>query len=86
MNIPKIDIKSDYIPEAWEKVVLAVMENGIDIKTEYDHPDDPPSKDATVSVTINNPLQEPRLHKNIPCGPNELEVWTTPRLKAGLRV
>jgi thymidylate synthase len=63
------------LPEAWEKAVLAVWDNGIEIKTQYDRPDDPPSKDATVMVTVTNPFAEPRIHKNFPGGPEELEAY-----------
>lgn len=75
MEIPKLNVEANYIPEAWEKMVIAIMTNGVDIKTEYDKPEDPPSKDATVSVNIHKPLAEPRLHLNIPGGPTDLEVY-----------
>lgn len=74
-NIPVIAITADCLPEAWEKAVLAVWDRGFDIKTQYDKPEDRPSKDATVMVTITNPLGEPRIHKNFPGGPAELESY-----------
>ena len=74
-NIPVISITADCLPEAWEKTVLAVWDNGFDIKTEYDKPTDPPSKDATVMVEVRNPFSEPRIHKNFPGGPQELESY-----------
>lgn len=74
-NIPVINITADCLPEAWEKAVLAVWDNGLQIKTQYDKPDDPLSRDATVMVTITNPFAEPRIHKNFPGGPAELEVY-----------
>jgi thymidylate synthase len=74
-NIPVITITADCLPEAWEKAVLAVWDNGLEIKTQYDKPEDPPSKDATVIITVTNPLGEPRIHKNFPGGPAELEVY-----------
>jgi thymidylate synthase len=73
--IPAISVTADCLPEAWEKAVLAVWDNGLEIKTQYDKATDPPSKDATVMVTINNPLSEPRIHKNFPGGPAELESY-----------
>jgi len=75
VNIPSISITASCLPEAWEKTVLAVWDNGIDIKTQYDKPGDPPSKDATVMVTVENPFAEPRIHKNFPGGPEELEAY-----------
>ncbi len=74
-NVPVIYVTAKCLPEAWEKAVIAVWDNGIDIKTEYDKPDDPPSKDATVVVEIENPFVEPRIHKNFPGGPAELEAY-----------
>jgi len=73
--IPVISITADCLPEAWEKAVLAVWEEGIEVKTQYDKPDDPPSKDATVIITTNDPFNEPRIHKNFPGGPEELEAY-----------
>jgi thymidylate synthase len=74
-GIPTIAITANCLPEAWEKAVLAVWDNGIDIKTQYDRPDDPPSKDATVMVSVADPFAEPRIHKNFPGGPEELEAY-----------
>ncbi len=73
--IPTIYVEENTIPRAWEKAVLGVWKYGVDIKTQYDKPEDPPSKDATVMVTVLNPFGEPRIHKNIPGGPEELEVY-----------
>jgi thymidylate synthase len=74
-NIPVINVTADCLPEAWEKAVLAVWDNGCKVKTQYDKSEDPLSKDATVIVTITNPLGEPRIHKNFPGGPAELESY-----------
>jgi len=74
-NIPVIAITADCLPEAWEKAVLAVWDKGLEIKTQYDKPEEPLSKDATVIVTVTNPLGEPRIHKNFPGGPAELETY-----------
>jgi len=74
-NIPAISINADCLPEAWEKTVLAVWDNGLDVRTEYDKPQDPPSRDATVMVSVADPFSEPRIHKNFPGGPEELESY-----------
>ncbi|MBN1457857.1 MAG: hypothetical protein JW912_08395 [Sedimentisphaerales bacterium] len=74
-NVPTINITAGCLPEAWEKTVIAVWENGIDVKTQYDKPDDELSKDATVMITVNDPFAEPRIHKNFPGGPEELESY-----------
>lgn len=74
-NIPTLSVWADCLPEAWEKAVLLVWDEGLDIRTQYDKEGDPPSKDATVIVTIWKPFSEPRIHKNFPGGPVELEVY-----------
>ena len=74
-GIPVIFVTADCLPEAWEKAVLAVWDRGFEVKTQYDKPQDPPSKDATVIITITDPLAEPRIHKNFPGGPAELEAY-----------
>jgi thymidylate synthase len=70
-----ISITADCLPEAWEKSVLAVWDQGLKIRTQYDKAGDPPSRDATVMIAISNPFNEPRIHKNFPGGPEELEVY-----------
>jgi len=74
-NIPTLSIHAECLPEAWEKAVLAVWDDGLDIKTQYDREGDAPSKDATVIITVDDPFAEPRIHKNFPGGPVELEVY-----------
>jgi thymidylate synthase len=74
-NTAVISIAADCLPEAWEKAVLAVWDRGYDVKTQYDKPDDPPSRDATVLVAVSDPFNEPRIHKNFPGGPEELEAY-----------
>jgi len=74
-NIPSIAISACCLPEAWEKAVLAVWDDGIQIRTQYDKPNDKPSRDATVMITVTDPFAEPRVHKNFPGGPEELEAY-----------
>jgi thymidylate synthase len=74
-NVPVMTVTARCLPEAWEKAVLAVWDNGLEIKTQYDRLEDPPSKDATVMVVVSEPFSEPRIHKNFPGGPEELESY-----------
>jgi len=74
-NIPVVNITARCLPEAWEKAVVAVWDNGIDVKTQYDKASDAPSKDATAVITVEQPFSEPRIHKNFPGGPAELESY-----------
>jgi thymidylate synthase len=74
-GIPVVYVEAECLPEAWEKTVVKVWEHGIDIKTQYDKEGDPESRDATAIVTISDPFREPRIHKNFPGGPEELESY-----------
>ncbi|MBL7214068.1 MAG: hypothetical protein ISS71_00150 [Phycisphaerae bacterium] len=74
-DVPTISVTAECLPEAWEKAVVAVWRQGLAIKTQYDKPGDPLSKDATVMITVANPFNEPRIHKNFPGGPEELEAY-----------
>lgn len=73
--LPVITISGETLPEVWEKAVEAVWEHGAEIITQYDKPGDPPSKDATALLTIQDPLAEPRIHRAFPGGIDNLEVY-----------
>ncbi len=68
-----VDAKT--LPEAWEKSVVKTWEEGDRIKTEYDKPEDPKSRDVTATIVVANPFQEPRIHKAFPGGLEDLEVY-----------
>lgn len=74
-SIPVLSITAGCLPEAWEKAVLAVWDNGLEVRTQYDKRQDPPSRDATVMIAVSDPFREPRIHKNFPGGPEELESY-----------
>jgi thymidylate synthase len=68
-------VEADCIARAWERSLIELHEKGCALKTEYDKPDDPPSKDATMIITITDPLSEPMIHKDFPGGPAELQEY-----------
>lgn len=74
-NIPVLRVEGETLPEAWEKAVIATWEQGIDIKTEYDKPGDPASKDCTMMMVVNDPFKEPRIHRAFPGGLEDLETY-----------
>ncbi|MBN1872277.1 MAG: hypothetical protein JW800_06870, partial [Candidatus Omnitrophica bacterium] len=74
-GIPVIKIEDDLLPLAWERAVLATWAEGREIKTEYDKKDDPPSKDCTMIIVVNDPFKEPRIHRAFPGGLEDLEVY-----------
>lgn len=74
-NIPVLFVEGDSLAEAWEKSLISLYENGCDIKTEYDKPGDPPSKDATMTIVVRDPLAEPMIHKDFPGGLEDLQEY-----------
>jgi thymidylate synthase len=73
--IPVITVRGRNVPEAWEKAVIATWEKGVDVRTEYDKKGDPPSKDCTMIIEIEEPMSEPRIHRAFPGGLEDLEVY-----------
>lgn len=74
-EIPIIRIQGSNLPEAWERAVLSTWETGLDIRTEYDKPGDPFSKDCTMIIVVDDPFAEPRIHRAFPGGLEDLEVY-----------
>jgi len=74
-GIPVLNVEGDGIARAWERSLIELHARGCSLKTEYDKPDDPPSKDATMVITITDPLAEPMIHKDFPGGPVELQEY-----------
>jgi thymidylate synthase len=74
-GIPVLSVQGRGIAEAWEKSLVALHEQGRPMKTQYDKPDDPPSKDATMVITIEEPLSEPMIHKDFPGGLEDLQEY-----------
>lgn len=67
-NIPVLKIDEETIPHAYEQAIKAVWENGASLRTEYDRPEDPPSRDATVIITVRKPFGQPRFHRSFADG------------------
>lgn len=67
-NIPVLSVNADTIPRAYEKAIREVWEKGISIRTEYDRPGDPPSRDATAIISVENPFGQPRFHRSFADG------------------
>jgi thymidylate synthase len=74
-NIPVLMVEGDSLAEAWEKSLIAVYEQGCDVKTEYDKTDDPPSKDSSMTIVVHRPLAEPMIHKDFPGGLEDLQEY-----------
>ena len=74
-GIPVLHVEADCIARAWEESLALLYKCGCDIKTQYDKAGDPPSKDATMIITIHEPLKEPMIHKDFPGGPEDLQEY-----------
>jgi thymidylate synthase len=80
-HVPVLQVAGDNLPHAWEQAMVALWQHGVSIRTEYDRRDaaggflDPPSLDCTMIVEVRAPFAEPRIHKNFPGGPAELEIY-----------
>lgn len=75
LTLPVIHVTAETLPEAWENAVVQTWRTGAEIKTQYDKPNDPPSRDATAVITITEPFNEPRIHRCFPGGIVELEAY-----------
>ena len=75
LALPVIYVEADNLPAGWEQAVVATWERGAQIATQYDKPQDPPSRDATLVLAVADPLAEPRIHRAMPGGIYDLEVY-----------
>jgi thymidylate synthase len=74
-GIPVLHVEADCIARAWEQSLIELHKHGRAIQTQYDKPGDPPSKDATMLITVTDPLKEPMIHKDFPGGPEDLQEY-----------
>jgi len=74
-NIPVLAVSAYSVAETWERSLVALHSSGCDIKTQYDKPEDPPSKDCTMIMNVQNPLSEPMIHLDFPGGPEDLQEY-----------
>jgi len=75
LTLPVIHLQAANLAEGWERAVVATWERGARIATQYDKPDDPPSRDATLVLSVADPFAEPRIHRALPGGIYDLEVY-----------
>jgi thymidylate synthase len=74
-GIPVLHVEGDCIARAWEESLILLSRDGCSIRTQYDKPEDPPSRDATMTIVIQDPLKEPMIHKDFPGGPEDLQEY-----------
>lgn len=74
-DVPVLNVSARTIPEAWQNAMIELWNKGMSIATSFDNPGDPLSKDATMIIKVEEPLGEPRIHKNFPGGIESLEHY-----------
>lgn len=72
---PVICVSAENLPLAWETALLRTWTEGVAIATQYDAPGDPPSRDATAIIVVADPFAEPRIHRGLPGGIDQLESY-----------
>jgi len=75
-GIPVLNARGAGIAEAWENSLILLYREGCEIPTMYDKENDPASKDCTMTITVENPLTEPMIHKDFPGGLEDLQEYT----------
>ncbi len=80
-NIAVISVRGKGLAEAWENSLLALYHYGAEIRTEYDSKNssgnyiDPPSRDCTMRMIVDEPLSDPMLHRCFPGSLDDLEEY-----------
>lgn len=74
-GIPVLTAEGAGIAQAWENSLVQLFQRGCDISTQYDKPGDLPSKDATMIITVADPLAEPMIHRDFPGGLEDLQEY-----------
>jgi len=75
MNIPVLTIQGRSLAETFEKALLALYVEGTRVRTQYDKVGDPLSVDATMNMTILDPMCDPMIHKAFPGGIADLREY-----------
>jgi thymidylate synthase len=74
-NIPVLHVEGRTLAESYERALVRLSEGGLAMKTQYDREGDPPSIDATMNITILEPLADPMIHKAFPGGIEDLREY-----------
>ncbi|MFC1511855.1 hypothetical protein ACFL5H_01510 [Candidatus Latescibacterota bacterium] len=74
-QIPVLFAKGRCLPEAWENSLIALFARGTLLETQYDKEGNPPSRDCTMTMVVEEPLGEPMIHRSFPGGLEDLEEY-----------
>lgn len=75
MNIPVLTIQGRSLAETFEKALIALYVEGTRVRTQYDKVGDPLSVDATMNMTVLDPMCDPMIHKAFPGGIADLREY-----------
>ena len=75
MNIPVLHVRGRTLAEGYEKAIYDLYTHGCEIKTQYDKDGDPLSKDCTLNLVIDQPSEDPMIHKAFPGGIADLREY-----------
>lgn len=73
--IPVLSVTDLTLAKTYEKALIELYRYGTEMKTQYDKPEDPPSIDATMNMTILEPMTDPMIHKAFPGGIEDLKEY-----------
>ena len=73
--IPTIHVVEESLPAAWERSITETWKHGMRIPTQFDHPEDPNSRDVSALIVVKDPFAEPRFHRCFPGGFYDLEKY-----------
>ena len=74
-SIPVVTVSGRSLAEAFENAIIKTFEQGAKFKTQYDKPEDPPSLDCTLNLTVEEPMSDPMIHKAFPGGFKDLREY-----------
>ncbi len=74
-NIPVLHVEGRSLAEAYERALVELYLKGVNMKTQYDRDNDPPSIDATMDITVWEPWSDPMIHKAFPGGIEDLREY-----------
>lgn len=70
-----IFVEKNSLPEAWEQSVIECWNVGERFQTQYDKPADESSRDVVAMIHVKHPMAEPRIHRAMPAGLNDMEKY-----------
>jgi len=74
-SIPVLHVEGQTLAIAFENALVALYKHGTRFKTQYDKPEDPESLDATMNITVHEPLADPMIHQAFPGGIDSLREY-----------